>query len=125
MKPKTKSKPKKLDEPIVDPGGWWVTGPFATIVAVNKHEHAYPQTAPIGALYGLDRLGQVWAFDPVHHRWSRVSHIRADSPHPPLPPQSPQRNRRDVECVREACGDAAANEMEENILKNGREIAPR
>jgi hypothetical protein len=36
MKPKTKSKPKKLDEPIVDPGGWYTISQYGReIVLAN------------------------------------------------------------------------------------------
>jgi hypothetical protein len=120
-----RKKPKKSDEPIVGPDGWWVTGPFATIVVVNKQEHAYPQTAPISVLYGLDRRGQVWAFDPVNSRWSRVSHVRADSPPVPPPPRSAKGNRNDIETIRLAMGDAAASEFEKRLLDQGKEIAPQ
>lgn len=67
----------KRKGPILSENGWWLTGPFVQIAAVSG---AYGP----GQLYALDRDGQVWVYGD--HKWSKVSHIRADSP-VPLPPK--------------------------------------
>lgn len=117
---------KKAKEPLKDDHGWWLAGPFVSIASTTKGDNEYHSPSePRSKLYGLDRDGQVWSLDAREHRWVKVSHVRADSPHPPPPPQSPQQNRRDVEHVRAVCGDAAADDLETKMRQNGKEIAAR